>query len=164
VPTAFGPRPSPCLPTASPTALARRRTHHFCRPRPPPRAAFKRSVPPRQLPFSSSAHCCHCAIEPLGNATPVPLRTLHPRPKLRTNAGSSPDLLTGALGCSSPPPPFFSGRAELPRTTCSSHHPIVSTHPKHRAVEYILPNYSDPIGDPYSGLPPSLPRRRSPPP
>jgi hypothetical protein len=36
-------------------------------------------------------------------------------------------------------------------------------HPEHRAAEYFLPNCSGPAGDPYSGLPASFPRRRSPP-
>jgi hypothetical protein len=52
----------PCLPTATPVTPAHRPAHRFCRPRPPPRAAFKRSAPPHELPFSSFARCRHYAV------------------------------------------------------------------------------------------------------
>jgi hypothetical protein len=36
------------------------------------------------------------------------------------------------------------------------------SHPKHCTAEYFLPNRSDPVGDPYSGLPSSFRCHRSP--
>jgi hypothetical protein len=66
VPTSFRPRPPPCPPTALSATPTSRPTHRFRHPQPPPRVAFKRSAPSRELPFSSSTHCHHCAIvEPM---------------------------------------------------------------------------------------------------
>jgi hypothetical protein len=162
VPTTFGPRPLPCP--------ARRPAHRFCRPRPPPRASFKRSAPPRELPFSSSAHYRHGAVMP-------PSLSRHETPpqspfELSVTAPSSTSTLgappTSLLVPSAAPP--LHHRCSSP--TEPSHHgqpaPAILQpswpHPKHRAAEYILPNRSDPTGDPYSSLPPSLPHHRSPPP
>jgi hypothetical protein len=93
------------------------RGRRLVRPQPPPHAAFKRSAPPREMSFSSSTRCHHCAVVP---------------PSLsRTDARSSPYLLVGALGSSStPPPPFLSSRIELPQTAHSSHPPTVLTPPQ----------------------------------
>jgi hypothetical protein len=142
---------------------ARRPTHHFRRPRPPPCAAFKRSAPPRELPFSSSAHCRHHTVVP-------PLLSHHEMlarsPSELPVTPSSSTSTSGAPPTSAAPP--LHHRRYSP--TELSHHgqPALALllpsrpHPKHRAAEYILPNYSDPTSDPYSGLPPSLPHRRSP--
>jgi hypothetical protein len=70
---------------------------------------YKKNTPPREQPFSSSAPspplCPRAAIiEPPRNTTPVPLQTPRHRPELRTDPGSSLDLLADALGCSSTPP------------------------------------------------------------
>jgi hypothetical protein len=164
VPTAFGPRPLPYLPIASPAALAHRPAHRFRRPRPPPRAAFKRSNPPPcGAPLSSSsARCRHYAIVlpslSCQKMPPIPLQTSRHRPELRTDAGSSPDLLAGALSCSSTPPPLFlSNRTEPPRTAYPNPPPTISTPPQAPCRQVLPPNRSDPAGDPYSGLPPSLP-------
>jgi hypothetical protein len=168
VPTAFGPWPLPCPPTtssATPTRRPTRRpTHRFCRPRPPPRAAFKRSAPPRELPFSSSAHCRHYAVMP-------PSLSHHETPprspsELPVNAPSSTST-SGAPPTSLPTPsaaPLLHHRRSS--SVELSHHgqPVPAilqpsrAHPNHRAAKYILPDRLDPTGDPYSDLPLSLPR------
>jgi hypothetical protein len=51
---------------------------------------------------------------------PVPLRTTHHRPELRTDVGSSLDLLANAPGYSSAPPPSLpTTRFMLPWNPCS---------------------------------------------
>jgi hypothetical protein len=64
VPSTFRPRPPPCPSAASLDSPACRPAHRFRRARPPPRASIKRSTPPRELHFSSSAQCCHWAVVP----------------------------------------------------------------------------------------------------
>jgi hypothetical protein len=86
-------------------------SRNLCHHLPTASGGYKRSTPPRRATLSSSAACCcHCTtalaiIEPPWTATPVPLLTSWHRPELRTDAGSSLDLLTGALDYSSAPPP-----------------------------------------------------------
>jgi hypothetical protein len=148
VPTAFGPRAPPCPPMASPAAPACRPTHRFRRPRPPPRAAFKRSAPPRELPFFLLRRCRHCAVT-APSSTPTSGAPLTSLP-----APSAAPLLHHRH--SSPVEP--SDRGQPTPAILQPSRP----HPKHRATEYIHPDRSDPTSDPYSGLPPSLPHRRSP--
>jgi hypothetical protein len=168
-PTTFGPRLLPCPPMASPAAPTHRPTHHFRRPRPLPRAAVKRSAPPHELSFSSSAHCRHCAVVP-------PSLSFHKMPsrsssELSITASSSapmPGAPLTSLPVPSATPPLHHCRSSLAEPC---HHgqpaPVLfhpcRPHPKHRAAEYILPNRSDLASDHYSAFPPSLPHRRSPP-
>jgi hypothetical protein len=97
----------------------------------------------------------------------------HPRSpsKLPVTALSSAPML-GSLPTSllapSPAPPLHHRRSSPadPRHRGQPAPAILRSsrpHPKHRAAEFILPDCSDPTGDPYSGLPQSLPYRRSPP-
>jgi hypothetical protein len=168
VPTVFGLWPPPCPPKASSAAPARRPAHRFCRPRPPPRAAFKRSAPPHELPFSSFACCFHCAIVPPS----LSHREMMPR---------SPSELPVTTPSSAPTPGAPQTSLPVPSAALPLHHHLSSLaepshrgqptpailrpsrpHPKYRAAEYILPDCSDPPVTPYSGLLPSLPCCRSP--
>jgi hypothetical protein len=165
VPTAFRPRPLPCPPTASLAAPACRPAHRFCHPRPPPRAAFKRSVPPRELPFSSSTHCRHYAIVPPSlSHHEMPHRSPSELPITALSSAPTP----GAPPTSLPTPsaaPLLHHRRSSSAEPSQHRQPALAIlrpsqpHPKHRTTEYILSNRTDPAGDPYSGLSPSLHHR-----
>jgi hypothetical protein len=164
----FGLQPPPCPPKASPIAPARRLAHRFCRPRPPPCAAFKRSAPPHELPFSSFAYCCHCAIVPpsLSHLETMP-RSPSELPVTAPSSASTPGAPPTSLPVPSATPPLHHRLSSLAKPSHRGHPtPAIlrpsRPHPKHRATEYILPDRSDPSVTPYSGLPPSLPCHRSP--
>jgi hypothetical protein len=120
VSSTFRPQPPPCPPTVSPAAPAHRSAHRFRRPRPPPRAAFKRSAPPRELPFSSSACCRHGTVVLLS----LSHREMPPRPpsELSVTAPSSaptPRALPTSLSAPSAAPPLHHHRSSLAEP---SHH------------------------------------------
>jgi hypothetical protein len=104
-------------------------------------------------------------IEQPQNATPVPF-------ELSITASSSaltPGAPLTSLQAPSAAPLLHHCRPSLTKPSdCGQPTPALlrlsRPHPRHRVTEYILPNSSDPTGDPYSSLPPSLPHRRSPPP
>jgi hypothetical protein len=164
VPTAFGPWLSPCLPTASPAAP----THRFRHPRPPPRAAIKRStLPPRGAPLSpSSTRCRHCTVVPPSlSHREMPPRSPSELPVTTLSSALTLGAPQTSLPAPSAAPPLHHRRSSLVEP---SHHGLLALallrpsrpHPKHRVAEYILPNRSNPTGDPYSGLPPSRPHHR----
>jgi hypothetical protein len=157
----FGLRPPPCLlmapplfPPAVPPTISAALGHRLVQP-------LKGT--PLPVSCSSSAHCRHHTVVP-------PLLSHHEMlarsPSELPVTPSSSTSTSGAPPTSAAPP--LHHRRYSP--TELSHHgqPALALllpsrpHPKHRAAEYILPNYSDPTSDPYSGLPPSLPHRRSP--
>jgi hypothetical protein len=157
------------------TAPARRLAHRFRRPRPPPRAGFKRSTPPRELPFSSSApspplrHHATVTMRPSLSHREMPPRS---HSELLVTAPSSapmPGATRTTLSALSTATPLHHRRSTPAEPShCGQPAPTIlrpsQPPPKHHTAEYILPNCSDPAGDPYSILPSSLPRCQSPPP
>jgi hypothetical protein len=147
-----------------------------------------RSRPPSHPPFpppSATASCDLWKERPSPGATLFllcPLLPLCHRATIFELPRSSSELLLTALSSAptlgAPPTslPVPLAAPPLPHSHSSladpSHHGQSALallqpsrpNPKHYATKYILPNRSDPASDPYSGLPPSLPRRWSPPP
>jgi hypothetical protein len=165
VPTAFGPRLPPCPPMASWATPVRRPAHRFRRSQPPPRAALKRT-PPRGAPLSSSTHCRHYIVVPLSlSHCETPPRSPSELPVTALSSAPTSGAPRTSLLMPSAAPLLHHRRSSLAKLSHRRQHaPALlrpsQPHPKHRSTKYILPNHSDPTGDPYSGLPPSLPHRR----
>jgi hypothetical protein len=164
------------VPTSSDSGrrhLARRPL--FPPPQAPPRAAI-RGAPHRRAPsfcplpslmpclfFSSCRADRHTPV----HRAPPPPASLYPT---AASLSSTPRWCTSTtLPASAPTTPSaphcrsspLDARRHGQSATASLR--LSRPHPEHRAAEYFLPKCSDPASDPYSGLPASFPRRRSPP-
>jgi hypothetical protein len=149
------------LPPAVPPTVSAALGHRLVLP-------LKGAPLPVSCPFSSSAHCRHCAVMPPSlSRCEMPPRSPFELPV--TALSSAP--MSGAALTSLPAPssaPLLHHHCSSPAEQSHHGHPAPAIlrpsrpHPKHHTAEYILPDHSDPAGDPYSSLPPSLPRRRSP--
>jgi hypothetical protein len=85
------------------------------------------------------------------------------------SSAPTPGAPPTSLLASSAAPPLHHRRSSLAKPSHRRQPALAilrlsQSHPKHCTAKYILPDRSDPVGDPYFLLPPSLPCRRSPPP